>query len=485
MKRLLLNTKVSKIYIISVILITLLLLASYYSYAMFTVSKEKNNAISIVTGTLSYDLKIDGVSTDEIVVNALDTATFTVTLSNPNERIARFNFYYIGEVDEGVKMGYLEGDNRNIPPNASGVNLTAKDSIGSVNTYLITVFNSTLVTQTIKIGVQVGLDYNNLSLPSDGHLFQKYDLLADEALKIKATLDDDVLRTKELYLFSQEKTMQTDQIIDYRYIGSEPNNYIYFNDELWRIIGVFTVDDGTGKEEERLKIMSNTGIYGVSFDNTGEYGNSDFVNSSLNHLLNEGHENEEIGGSLYWNRASGICYNGINNATSTCDFTTVGLLDDAKKMIDNSVWYLGGVADIYVTPIEFYNYERGNLTYNNERQISWTGKVGLIYPSDYGFATSGGANTSREECYNNYLYSWASDCYNNNWIYKIESNMKVTITASSEFVNRIFHVNNAGYLTTTYPYYSDTVFPTVYLKQKIIITNGNGSLSDPYQLELL
>ena len=154
-------------------------------------------------------------------------------------------------------------------------------------------------------------------------------------------------------------------------------------------------------------------------------------------------------------------------------------------MIDNSVWYLGGVADIYVTPIEFYNYERGNLTYNNERQISWTGKVGLIYPSDYGFATSGGANTSREECYNNYLYSWASDCYNNNWIYKIESNMKVTITASSEFVNRIFHVNNAGYLTTTYPYYSDTVFPTVYLKQKIIITNGNGSLSDPYQLELL
>ena len=60
MKRILLNTKISKIYILGTILISLLLLGSYFSYAMFTVTKEKSNAISIITGTLSYELLVDG-----------------------------------------------------------------------------------------------------------------------------------------------------------------------------------------------------------------------------------------------------------------------------------------------------------------------------------------------------------------------------------------------------------------------------------------
>ena len=48
---------VSKFYILGVGLICLLLLGSYFSYAMFTVSKEKSNAISIITGNLDYTLK--------------------------------------------------------------------------------------------------------------------------------------------------------------------------------------------------------------------------------------------------------------------------------------------------------------------------------------------------------------------------------------------------------------------------------------------
>ncbi len=85
MKRLLLNTKVSKIYIISVILITLLLLASYFSYAMFTVSKEKSNAISIITGTLDYKLEIDGKEGNTLTIPGGKSIEFIVTLSNPNE----------------------------------------------------------------------------------------------------------------------------------------------------------------------------------------------------------------------------------------------------------------------------------------------------------------------------------------------------------------------------------------------------------------
>ena len=172
MKRLLLNTKVSKIYIISVILITLLLLTSYFSYAMFTVTKEKNNAISIVTGTLSYDLKVDGVSTDELVVGPNEEKTFTITLSNPNNRLARFNFYYITPIFENIEMGYLKIKDFNIPPEETGVNLE-KEGIGASQIYQLKVINNNNEQIVINLGVEFGLDYNDLALPSNGNLFEE------------------------------------------------------------------------------------------------------------------------------------------------------------------------------------------------------------------------------------------------------------------------------------------------------------------------
>ena len=92
MKKLLLETSFSKIYMISVIVISLLIIGGYFSYAMFTVSKERDNAISIVTGNLTYKLEVDGEETNTLTVEPNTRKDFIVTLSNPNNRIARFNF---------------------------------------------------------------------------------------------------------------------------------------------------------------------------------------------------------------------------------------------------------------------------------------------------------------------------------------------------------------------------------------------------------
>ena len=92
MKRLLLETSFSKIYMIVMVIISVLLVGGYFSYAMFTVSKEKNNAISIVTGNLTYKLEVDGEKTNKLVVESNSSKEFIVTLSNPNNRTARFNF---------------------------------------------------------------------------------------------------------------------------------------------------------------------------------------------------------------------------------------------------------------------------------------------------------------------------------------------------------------------------------------------------------
>ena len=143
MKKFLLETSFSKIYMIVMIIITLLILGGYFSYAMFTVSKEKSNAISIVTGNLTYKLEVEENETNTLVVSANSRQDFIVTLSNPNNRIARFNFYYIGDLPDGVDIGYIEKEGVNTPPSSTGINLEKVDTTGSSNTYIVRVANTT------------------------------------------------------------------------------------------------------------------------------------------------------------------------------------------------------------------------------------------------------------------------------------------------------------------------------------------------------
>ncbi len=174
MKKLLLETSFSKIYMIVMILITLLVVGGYFSYAMFTVGKEKSNAITIVTGNLTYKLEVDGEEGNSLTVGANSSKEFIVTLSNPNNRVARFNFYYEDNIPEGVKVGYIIDCDTNNMPESKGVNLEKGGAIGSSNIYKIIVENNSNKEITIKLGVNVGLDYNDLELPSNGHLFDEY-----------------------------------------------------------------------------------------------------------------------------------------------------------------------------------------------------------------------------------------------------------------------------------------------------------------------
>ena len=73
---------ISKLYILGVALICLLLIGGYFSYAIFTVSKEKDNAISIITGNLTYELLVDGTKSNTLSIPANTTKEFTNNLNN-------------------------------------------------------------------------------------------------------------------------------------------------------------------------------------------------------------------------------------------------------------------------------------------------------------------------------------------------------------------------------------------------------------------
>ncbi len=175
MKRLLLETSFSKIYMISVIVISLLIIGGYFSYAMFTVNREKGNAISIVTGNLTYKLEVDGSEGNTLTVSANSSKEFIVTLSNPNNRKARFNFYYLNDLPNNVEAGYIIDCETNTLPESVGVNLETSGTAGSSNIYKIMVENNSSNDITIELGVNVGLDYNDLELPNNGHIFKEYE----------------------------------------------------------------------------------------------------------------------------------------------------------------------------------------------------------------------------------------------------------------------------------------------------------------------
>ena len=262
MKKLFLETSFSKIYMIVMIIITLLIVGGYFSYAMFTVSKEKSNAIRIVTGNLTYKLTVGGEESNTLTVGSKETKTFTVTLSNPNNRIARFNFYYVGSLPTDVTAGYVTGDGLNTPPVSIGINLEKADVSGSSNTYSIRVSNKSSSSATITLGVSVELDYNDLTLPENGHLFEEIVMTG---------------KVSDIVIDNLSSGSTYDDGIDTFITGEDPNNYIWYSGKLWRAVSV-------NNDAKTTKLVTQWNISAISYNSEN---NTAFDGSYMEDWLND------------------------------------------------------------------------------------------------------------------------------------------------------------------------------------------------------
>ena len=278
-----------------------------------------------------------------------------------------------------------------------------------------------------------------------------------------------------------------------RYLGRNPNNWVLFNGETsqWRIIGLMNkIDDGAGNKESRLKLVraSSIGNNKYSWDSSDVsvnygVGINDWSQADLMTMLNSG---------PYYNRTSGECYNGAENETTSCDFSNTGLTDDAKNLIGNAVWNLGAIQynapTLSYLPNALYSAERSNIVPGAGIPVTWTGKVALMYISDYGYATAGGTTYSRTACLNTAVNSssygdvwyYGDDCAYNDWLY--ENDEAWVLTPRENNSNNIWCVNSSGGISTTSAAYTRRVKPAVYLKSTVQITGGSGTESDPYTL---
>ena len=280
-------------------------------------------------------------------------------------------------------------------------------------------------------------------------------------------------------------------VTDYRYYGPSPNNYICLDMEggstcpdkhLYRIIGsIYEEKENTN----RIKLIKATPLTdgttsAFSWDYTssgsysniwatitsGNYSNSLTSGSTLMQLLNSG---------AWWNGTSGSYYNQSNTAT-TVNFTNYKLSDKAKSYITTSRYYLGGFNNTPPLTNEMYGYERGTLRYDTNRPLYWEGMVGLMYPSDYGYAAGNSCvNGTKLYDYNGYG--------NKDWLYISDIYQSLMSPYSGHFCS-LFSVGYAGRVVIDNDVFEDlAVSPVFYLTSTTSIIDGDGSLNNPYLLK--
>ena len=263
-------------------------------------------------------------------------------------------------------------------------------------------------------------------------------------------------------------TQGTGQVVNengYRYEGKDPNNYVWFNNELWRIIGVFDENSHGQSGQNLVKIIRADSIGGLAWHKSNT---NDWTAASLMNLLNGAYLNSENGtGGEY-------CYGYSTSVPAgNCDYTETGINDTYRPMIENVTWYLGGHSTQSATAEAFYGNERGT-TVSSGRPTETTGYIGLMYPSDYGYSvlSSSCARTTNLGSYNN------ATCAGQSWMYG--QGYEWTITPSSSSSSYVFNVDYYGFLRNFSAGFGYAARPVLYLDSSVYVIDGTGTQSDPY-----
>ena len=273
-----------------------------------------------------------------------------------------------------------------------------------------------------------------------------------------------------------------------RYEGADPNNYICLDNKtsgacsssslLFRIIGLFDEDtssDGTNSSgpKKLLKIIDTNNYGGTS----GKYWNSAGTNN--------------------WSSAS--LKTELNGTYLTTLLNTSNVNSKISSAIANTKWHLGGGSSSNyqtLTAEGIYKEERNTSAIYSGNPSSIYANVGLMYSSDYGYATVGGTTTSKANCREKELYNWDSssysDCKNNDWVYKSQSiswgsnKSEWLLSPYSSFPGSAALLNSSGSvdLGSIAGYYQYAVRPTFYLDSSVlkIVGTGDGTKDNAYRV---
>jgi len=296
---------------------------------------------------------------------------------------------------------------------------------------------------------------------------------------------------------------------DYIYRGAEVDNYVWFNNDMYRIIGVY--DDVThGVEGEYLVklIMANPlsvnswGAYTtIANQNNGTYANytSDWIGNrgtldtsddtspaNLNVLLNEYYFNKTNTSNTYGSCSNWTYYydNTDYRRNDCSDIVGYGISSEVSDYIQSATWHLMGYIYNSYSKQNFYLCERGQSTDTTNCMSGNSGtydastedEIGLMYVSDYMYASGYFASDDTT--------TGSSDYYGNqNWLYKGHE-WTITPGSSEKGYQYVFVVGNAGVVNVASASHGSGARPSFYLKSKVLIDGGEGTINNPFTLSM-
>ena len=447
--------------IIGSLLLVSIAIATSYAYFVANVSGNKDaNNVVITNGVMSLEYT-DG---DEITLaNAVPGNSVTKTFTVKNT----------GNVSTNYTIYFSELSNKFVDKTDLVYTLTSSDGGKNVAQTQVPSANDAMVS---NYAIDAGKTHTYTLTVTFLEKDENQDDNQNVSFSTKVTINETKEYVEPTRFEMLGKSIESYEVAtddpdnNIRYIGANPNNYVYFNCsdysnqsdstcEKWRIIGVFkNVTKEGGSKADLVKIIRDDSLGDIAWDSNNV---NDWSKASLQKTLN------------------GEYYNGT--------YATGALKNDlTRNAIESVVWNLGGLSSSSNITSTFYSAERGATVYS-DNATTWTGKIGLIYPSDYGYATSGGTTTNRATCMATKLYDWKgselSDCKNNDYLYKSGYHQWTLASGSSgsEIVLMVA-ANGAVYINGVL--ISISARPAAFLKSNISITSGDGSSAGPYQLNL-
>ena len=465
------------------IILTLIGVVSLVTGITFAIYENTINAGKsqvIKTGVVNFTLT---ESTNGLVLDNLQELTdyegmaqetfYEFTIKNTGNTITDYeislvdkpNSSYTGTIlnEKYIKVGLLKNNSKEIIVNLKDVNrlidkvtLDVEDTVN----YKLRLWldfgdledeaKEALVGQKIFLALKINGIQNVNKVPTG----------ADTLIKLTDNKDNSGLYT---ITHAKDSTLQigtTEDITEYRYRGASPKNYVTFNNEVWRILGVFPTDDGTGNIENRIKLIKNQSIGNYQWNTTQVASTSSYNNWT---------------GATLMKYLNATYYNSLTN-------------DNSIDMVDDVKYYLGGYKDVITpTPITIYDFERkisGSGTYFfKTNPTNWIGKVALMTASDYGYATE---NCEDKLLYNSDTTKGIIGCNSTNWLYNIKANeWLLNQYANSSTANTsVYYILNNGQIhgIASSINNSFSTRPVLYLKPEVQITEGDGTSSNPYKL---
>ena len=477
------------LYVLSILIIGILLLLIAritYAYLAPRIQSALGNVTTISDSVddfkleLGQPLSLNATATTlpESGSNLVVTSTETAKLkANSTKKTANYNYYLYLQITNNT-FKYSDGTTPEIiltitDPNGNEItsldNLTygtyngvsgfdvttAKGLFAIANNYEITSNSSTTYTEH---DWNITLTYLNLNIDQSsnyGNSFETKLYLQKEEKEITATdvcpgksISDCVIaqytgiKNSNIYYHDLNLTNGAGDN-SYRYAGAsaDVNNYICLGssettcpeDNLYRIIGVFGDNYHEVTDQQLVKVIKNTSLGDMAWNTTKS---NDWASASLNETLNTTFITEKLSGT--------------------------------EDKIAEVSWRVSGYSTSSATAKTFYTGEITNATKKH------TAKIGLMYPSDYGYATT-------QDYWTTYLMSYNSSAYKKDWLFL--GSVEWLLSPKTGGSNYAWFVDSSGYVV--YDYYVTNTFavrPSFFLTSSVQYVSGTGTSTDPIRI---